>query len=125
MKEKTIKKMMMTIILLFLSSTAIAENVITEDEKKWNPENERTITSAPKLSIDDSFLYIYTEKQLDNATISIQNANGNIIYSIVTTIPACQTYSIPVSSLNNGKYTFSLTMCNGNKYILADILIDN
>ena len=123
MKEKTIKKMMMTIIMLFLSNTVIAENVITEDEKKWNPENERTITSAPKLSIDESFLYIYSEKQLDNVNISIQNADGNIIYSIVTTIPACQTYSIPVSGLNNGEYTFSLIM--NDKYIFANVLINN
>lgn len=123
MKKRTIKKMITTIVLLFLSSTAIAENVITEDEKKWNPENERTIITAPELSIDDSFLYIYSEQQLDNVTISIQDANGDIIYSTVTTIPACQIYSIPVSSLNNGEYTFSLY--NGNKYILANILIDN
>ena len=123
MKEKTIKKMMMTIIMLFLSNTVIAENVITENEKKWNPENERTITSAPKLSIDESFLYIYSEKQLDNVNISIQNADGNIIYSIVTTIPACQTYSIPVSGLNNGEYTFSLIM--NDKYIFANVLINN
>ena len=123
MKEKTIKKMMMTIILLFLSSTMIAENDVVKKDENWKIENERTITSAPKLSIDDSFLYIYSEKQLDNATISIQNADGNIIYSIVTTIPACQTYSIPVSGLNNGEYTFSLIM--NDKYIFANILINN
>lgn len=125
MKEKSIKKTMMAIIMLLLSSTMIAENDVVKKDENWKIENERTITSAPKLSIDDSFLHIYSEKQLDNATISIKDTNGNIIYSIVTTIPAYQTYSIPVSSLNNGKYTFSLTMCNGNKYILADILIDN
>lgn len=110
-------------LVLSISQLAVAENVITDPKGDWGAENERTITSAPKLSIDESFLYIYSEKQLNNATISIQNADGNIIYSIVTTIPACQTYSIPVSSLNNGKYTFSLH--NGNKYISADILIDN
>lgn len=110
-------------LVLSISQLAVAENVITDPKGDWGAENERTITSAPKLSIDESFLYIYSEKQLNNATISIQNADGNIIYSIVTTIPACQTYSIPVSSLNNGEYTFSLY--NGNKYISADILIDN
>lgn len=123
MKRRNIYKRIMTIILLFLSSTAIAENVITEEEKKWNPENERTITAAPKLSIDNSFLYIYSEKQLENAAISIQDNNGNIIYSIVTTIPCCQTYSIPVSNLNNGEYFLLLTI--DNKYILTTISIDN
>lgn len=112
-------------IFLFFNicQVIIAENVITDPKEDWDKSNERTITSTPQLSIDDSFLYIYSEQQLDNANISIKNANGNIICSIVTTIPACQTYSIPVSSLNNGEYTFSLY--NGNKYISADILIDN
>lgn len=123
MKEKTIKKAMMTVIMLFLSSTMIAENDVVKKDENWKIENERTITSAPKLSIDDSFLHIYSEKQLDNVTISIKNADGNIIYTIVTTIPACQTYSIPVSNLNNGEYTFSLIM--NEKYILANILINN
>lgn len=111
------------IFLFFnISQSIIAENVVTIPEFKWEEDNERTTTTTPKLSIDDSFLYIYSEQQLDNVTISIQDANGDI-YSTVTTIPACQIYSIPVSSLNNGEYTFSLY--NGNKYILANILIDN
>ena len=110
-------------LLLSLFQLAVAENVVTDPEGNWDPNNERTISAAPKLSIDDSFLYIYSEKQLNNATISIKDTNGNIIYSIVTTIPACQTYSIPVSSLNNGEYTFY--MYNGSKYILADISIDH
>ena len=110
-------------LVLSISQLAVAENVITDPKGDWGAENERTITSTPKLSIDESFLYIYSEKQLDNATISIKDTNGNIIYSIVTTIPAYQTYSIPVLSLNNGEYTFSLH--NGNKYIIVDISIDN
>ena len=110
-------------LVLSISQLAVAENVITDPKGDWGAENERTITSAPKLSIDESFLYIYSEKQLNNATISIQNADGNIIYSIVTTIPACQTYSIPVSNLNNGEYSLLLTI--DNKYLLATISIDN
>lgn len=125
MKKKNVKKMMMTIIMLLLSSTMIAENDVVKKDENWKNENERTITSVPKLSIDDSFLYIYSKQQLDNARLCIQDINGNIIYSIVTSIPACHTYSIPVSGLNNGEYTFMLTMNDGNKYILADVLIDN
>lgn len=118
------KKLYYFIFLFFnICQVIIAENVITDPKEDWDKSNERTITSTPQLSIDDSFLYIYSEQQLDNVTISIQNANGDIIYSIVITIPAFQTYSIPVSSLNNGEYTFSLY--NGSKYIVADILIDN
>lgn len=110
-------------LLLSSFQLAVAENVVTEPEGKWNPDNERTITSTPQLSIDDSFLYIYSEEHLDNVSICIQDNNGNIIYSIVTTIPACQTYLIPIASLSNGEYT--LYLHNGNKYILADISIDN
>lgn len=119
------KQLYFLFIFLFfnicLSTTA--ENVVTIPEIKWEEDNERTTTTAPRLSIDDSFLYIYSEKQLENVTISIQNADGNIIYSIVTTIPACQTYLIPIASLSNGEYT--LYLHNSNKYILADISIDN
>ena len=110
-------------LLLSSFQLAVAENVVTDPEGKWNPDNERTITSAPQLSIDDSFLYIYSEEHLDNVSICIQDNNGNIIYSIVTTIPCCQTYSIPVSNLNNGEYSLLLTI--DNKYLLATISIDN
>ena len=110
------------IFLLFnISQSIIAENVITDPKEDWDKSNERTITSTPQLSIDDSFLYIYSEEHLDNVSICIQDNNGNIIYSIVTTIPACQTYLIPIASLSNGEYT--LYLHNGNKYILADISI--
>lgn len=119
------KQLYFLFIFLFFNIclSITAENVVTIPEIKWEEDNERAIISTPQLSIDDSFLYIYSEKQLDNATISIKDTNGNIIYSIVTTIPAYQTYSIPVLSLNNGEYTFSLH--NGNKYIIVDISIDN
>ena len=110
-------------LFLFFSQRIIAENVVKIPDVQWEEDNERTTTTAPRLSIDDSFLYIYSEKQLENVTISIQNTNGDIIYSIVTTIPACQTYLIPIASLSNGEYT--LYLHNGNKYILADISIDN
>lgn len=110
-------------LFLFFSQRIIAENVVKIPDVQWEEDNERTTTTAPKLSIDDSFLYIYSEKQLENVTISIQNTNGNIIYSIVTTIPCCQTYSIPVSNLNNGEYSLLLTI--DNKYLLATISIDN
>lgn len=123
MKKPTIKKTFLTLILFFLSNTMIAENDVTPKKDNWKPENERTITSAPQLSIDDSFLYIYSEEHLDNVSICIQDNNGNIIYSIVTTIPCCQTYSIPVSNLNNGEYFLLLTI--DNKYILTTISIDN
>ena len=121
MKKTTIKKTFLTLILFFLSNTMIAENDVTPKKDNWKPENERTITS--QLSIDDSFLYIYSEEHLDNVSICIQDNNGNIIYSIVTAIPCCQTYSIPVSNLNNGKYSLLLTI--DNKYLLATISIDN
>lgn len=112
------------IFLFFnISQSIIAENVITDPKEDWDKSNERTITSTPQLSIDDSFLYIYSEEHLDNVSICIQDNNGNIIYSIVTTIPCCQTYSIPVSNLNNGEYSLLLTI--DNKYLLATISIDN
>lgn len=110
-------------LFIFFSQRIIAENVVKIPDVQWEEDNERTTTTAPKLSIDDSFLYIYSEKQLENVTISIQNTNGDIIYSIVTTIHCCQTYSIPLSSLANGEYSFLLTI--NNNHIFANILINN
>ena len=101
----------MKVLFLFLASlylccstiyAASDKKVIPKDEK-WEETNDRD-TSVPQLYQDDSSVYVYSEKQLDNLTIGITDMQGNMYYYEVTTIPACTYYAIPIESFPAGQY---------------------
>ena len=84
----------MKVLFLFLASlylccstiyAASDKKVIPKDEK-WEETNDRD-TSVPQLYQDDSSVYVYSEKQLDNLTIGITDMQGNTYHYEVTTLP--------------------------------------
>ena len=84
----------MKVLFLFLASlylccstiyAASDKKVIPKDEK-WEEANDRD-TSVPQLYQDDSSVYVYSEKQLDNLTIGITDMQGNTYHYEVTTLP--------------------------------------
>lgn len=73
--------------------------------------------STPQFYYDSDFVYIYSEKQLDNLYIGITDMQGNVFHEETTTVPASQYYAIPISLLPNG--TYYLSIIQGNNYVIG------
>ena len=82
----------------------------------WN-ESENRDLSSPQLYQDDSSVYVYSEKQLDNLYIGITDMNWNVVYDETTTVPAGTYYAVSIASLPAG--TYYITIMQGNEYIIG------
>ncbi|MBQ2855861.1 MAG: DUF3244 domain-containing protein [Bacteroidaceae bacterium] len=85
-------------------------------DNKWEKTNDRD-DSSPKLYQSESFVYVYSEKQLDNLTIGITDMIGNVFYEEVTTVPAGMYYAISIESLPIGQYYFCIYQ--GSNYVIG------
>ena len=86
------------------------------DEKYWERTNDRD-NAGPVLYQDDSSVYVYSEKQLDNLYIGITDMMGNVVYEETTTVPACVYYAVSIESLPAGSYYISIIQ--GSKYVIG------
>ena len=96
----------LTICLMFgLSSVGYAKDDPKEipPKENWEQTNDRA-NSSPRLFQDESNVYVYSEKQLDNLTIGITDMMGNVYHYEVTTVPACTYYAVSIESLPAGQY---------------------
>ena len=50
----------------------MAENTLVSIEGTWDIEDERSISFAPQLSIDEQNIYIYSEKELNDLEVIIK-----------------------------------------------------
>ena len=114
---------MKTFIIYFASLFFCFSTVYAEEEKKeipkdnkWEKTNDRD-DSSPKLYQSESFVYVYSEKQLDNLTIGITDMIGNVFYEEVTTVPAGMYYAISIESLPIGQYYFCIYQ--GSNYVIG------
>ena len=92
------------------------------DDKYWERTNDRD-NAGPVLYQDDSSVYVYSEKQLDNLTIGITDMMGNVYHYEVTTVPACTYYAVSIESLPAGQYY--LSVYQGNNYVIGLFNISN
>ena len=111
------------VLTLFLTMVFCIGNSYAEDDKipippdqKWE-ETENRDTSSPQLYQNESSVYVYYEKQLDNVTIGITDMQGNTWHYEVTTIPACTYYAVSIDSLPSGEYY--LCVYQGSKYVIG------
>lgn len=70
------------LLMLFCFSLSVQTHVTKDKDEipqndKWGKTNERD-TSSPKLYQEDSSVYVYSEKELDNLTIGITDMMGNV-----------------------------------------------
>lgn len=95
------------------------EKGISKVQNEWDDDNDpgRSLLSTPSLLKDESFVYVYSEKQLDNLTIGITDMQGNVYHEEVTTIPASVYYAISIDSLPVGSYYISIIQ--GSKYMVG------
>lgn len=80
-------------------------------------DSENRDINSPRLYQDDSHVYVYSEKQLDNLTIGITDIMGNVHHEEVTTIPAGMYYAISIESLPCGQYY--LCVYQGSNYVIG------
>lgn len=105
-------------IFFFCICTVHAEEkrkVIPKDNE-WEQSNERD-NCSPLLYQDDSNVYVYSEKQLDNLTIGITDIQGNVYHYEVTTVPACTYYAVSIESVPSGQYYLSIYQ--GSNYVIG------
>ena len=93
-----------------------------EDGWDKNEDGDRSFSSSPSLFKDANFVYVYSEKQLDNVTIGITDMQGNTYHYEVTTIPACTYYAVSIDSLPSGQYY--LCVYQGSKYVIGMFTIN-
>ena len=91
------------------------------DDDKWERTNDRD-NSSPQLYQDNSSVYVYSEKQLDNLTIGITDMQGNVYHQEVTTVPAGMYYAISIESLPEGQYYLSIYQ--GSNYMIGLFTIE-
>ena len=117
------KKLLFIYICLILGlSQLYADNnkVPIPKDDNWEETDDR-INNSPQLYQSKSFVFVYSEKQLDNVTIGITDMQGNTYHYEVTTIPACTYYAVSIDSLPNGQYY--LCVYQGSKYIIGNFTI--
>ena len=108
--------LVLTAFLLLFPYKLMAENKVISIEDGWNIEDERSISFAPQLSIDEQNIYIYSEKELNDLEVIIKGSWGNVIYYNVTTV------SILIDNWNKGKYTIQIK--KGSRYMQGIIRIE-
>ena len=107
---------LLLICLFCISQQTYAKKEELPKEEGWN-KNENRDNNSPRLYQDDTYVYVYSEKQLDNLYIGIIDMQGNIFYEETATIPAGQYYAIPINTLPNGMYY--LNIIQGSNYAIG------
>lgn len=100
----------------------MAENTLVSIEGTWDIEDDRSISFAPQLSIDEQNIYIYSEKELNDLEVIIKDSLGNVIYYNVSTVSECTTYPIDITDFRKGYYTIQII--EASNYLIGSIHIE-
>ena len=113
------------LLMFFCFSLSVQMYAAKEEEEipkedKWGKTNDRN-NSSPRLYQDDSSVYVYSEKQLDNVTIGITDMQGNTYHYEVTTILTGMYYAVSIESLPSEQYYLCLYLGN-NAWFYQDTI---
>ena len=118
--HKIMKTLQFILIVLFLSMSqhgyAKKEKEPLPEDEHWEQSGNRS-NNSPHLYQDDTYVYVYSEKQLDNLYIGITDMQGNVFHEETTTVLAGQYYAIPINTLPNGMYYLSIIQ--GSNYVIG------
>ena len=119
-------------LLLFVNCSSLClfaqsnnKEYIPPVQDSWNntkADGDRSLSSSPSLFKDANFIYVYSEKQLDNLTIGITDMQGNVYHQEATTVPAGMYYAISIESLPEGQYYLSIYQ--GSNYMIGMFTIE-
>lgn len=101
---------------LSVQTYAAKEKEVIPKEDKWGKTDDRN-NSSPRLFQDESSVYVYSEKQLDNLSIGITDMLRNVYHFEVTTVPASMYYAVSIASLPAG--TYYLSIYQGSNYVIG------
>ncbi len=82
-------------------------------------DGNRSDIFYPYLTRDESFVYIYSEKVLDNVIVTIYDATYCIVYEETLSISNNVEYAIPIETLSSGLYYINIVQGNGYDYLLG------
>ena len=114
--------LVLTAFLFLFPYKLMAENTLVSIEGTWDIEDDRSISFAPQLSIDEQNIYIYSEKELNDLEVIIKDSLGNVIYYNVSTVSECTTYPIDITDFRKGYYT--IQMIEASNYLIGSIHIE-
>ena len=117
---KTFKFFLFLFLLIApIISIAAEKEEIPPGNVKWNDSEDpnRSLSSSPSLFKDANYVFVYSEKQLDNLTIGITDMQGNMYHYEVATVPAGTYYAISIESLPAGQYY--LCIYQGSNYVIG------
>lgn len=110
------KQFIILTLFFFCLGNIYAEKKPIPDDRKWGQSGERE-NNSPQLYQENSHVYVYSEKQLDNLYIGITDMQGNVYYEETTTVPASTYYAISIESLPQGMYYLSIIQ--GGNYVIG------
>ncbi len=110
------KQFIILTLFFFCLGNIYAEKKPIPDDRKWGQSGERE-NNSPQLYQNDSNVYVYSEKMLDNLCIGITDMQGNVFYEETATVPAGMYYAISIESLPQGMYYLSIIQ--GNNYVIG------
>lgn len=110
------KQIIILTLFFFCLGNIYAEKKPIPDDRKWGQSGERD-NNSPQLYQNDSNVYVYSEKLLDNLCIGITDMQGNVFYEETATVPAGMYYAISIESLPQGMYYLSIIQ--GNNYVIG------
>ncbi|WP_412434510.1 DUF3244 domain-containing protein [Phocaeicola coprocola] len=91
------------------------ENV--EESHDWENETDRSLSQHIFIRTEGNLLLLSTDKQIDDFSIQIKDAQGHIVYTEAhLSLPAKGVYPILIGDWTNGLYT--VTLCQDGKYAI-------
>mgnify|MGYP001705085926 FL=1 len=114
--------LVLTAFLFLFPYKLMAENTLVSIEGTWDIEDDRSISFAPQLSIDEQNVYIYSEEELNDLEVIIKDSLGNVIYYNVSTVSECTTYPIDITDFRKGYYTIQII--EASNYLIGSIHIE-
>ena len=89
------------------------ENV--EESHDWENGSNRSLSQHIFIRTEGNLLLLSTDKQIDDFSIQIKDAQGHIVYTEAhLSLPAKGVYPILIGDWTNGLYT--VTLCQDGKY---------
>ena len=95
------------------------ENV--EESHDWENGSNRSLSQHIFIRTEGNLLLLSTDKQIDDFSIQIKDAQGHIVYTEAhLSLPAKGVYPILIGDWTNGLYT--VTLCQDGKYAIYQFI---
>lgn len=105
--------MFMLLVACGICVSVSAEEVIVSN--KWEIDNDRSLSAIPTITKEESTLFIYSEKTLEGAYITVTTTDWRVVYEETATVLAGVDYPVSITDLPRG--TYYITLMQGMNYL--------